>query len=291
MDATTELDPVPQRTWVNKLVSLFLQTPKDRKELRSMLSEAASRELIDAESLHMIEGVMNVSQMRVCDIMIPRSQISFLSLGESSMRLLTQILESGHSRFPVFSENKDDIVGILHAKDLLKHYARQQDKPFLLAEDMLRRALFVPESMRLDSLLKEFKTTRNHIAIVVDEYGSVSGLVTFEDILEEIVGDIEDEFDEVEVNYIEKLDDTRYAVNALILIEDFNTFFGTNYDDGDMDTIGGFVTHQLGYVPEQDECLTIDHLELTVSHADARHIESLIVRVLPEEVISDVDED
>jgi magnesium and cobalt transporter len=285
MNAPHPADPA-HKSWVDKLVNLFLQTPKDRKELRAMLTDAASRQLIDGESLHMIEGVMNVSQMQVRDVMMPRAQISFVTLGDSSEGLLEQILESGHSRFPVYEETKDDVVGILHTKDLLKHYAnhgKNGTQAFTLAQDMLRKAMFVPESMRLDTLLKEFKGTRNHLAIVIDEYGTVSGMITLEDILEEIVGNIEDEFDIAHTDYVEKLSDTHYAVNALATIEEFNQSFNTHYDDEQVDTIGGFITHQLGYVPEQGEIIKVENLEFTVSHANQRHIESLIVRIIPNE--------
>src|SRR3982074_1349623 len=221
-----------------RLASLLLREPEDRDQLVALLHSAFERRLLDAEALSMIEGVLQGSETQVRDVMIPRSQMDVLDVGESPEKFLPFVIEKAHSRFPVFEDNRDNVIGILLAKDLLRFYAEEQFN----VREMLRPAVFVPEAKRLNVLLKEFRANRNHIAIVVDEYGGVSGLVTIEDVIEQIVGDIEDEydFDETEDNILADRSG-RYRVKAGTEIDDFNNHFGTNFSDDDHDTVGGLV--------------------------------------------------
>src|SRR3954463_169018 len=223
---------------LERLSSLLLREPEDREQLVELLHSAFERRLLDAEALSMIEGVLQVSETQVRDVMIPRSQMDMLDVAESPEKFIPFVIETAHSRFPVFEDNRDNVIGILLAKDLLRFYAEEEFE----IREMLRPAVFVPESKRLNVLLKEFRANRNHIAIVVDEYGGVSGLVTIEDVLEQIVGDIEDEydFDESEDNIIPEAGG-RYRVKAQTEIEDFNAQFGTDFSDDDFDTVGGLV--------------------------------------------------
>jgi magnesium and cobalt transporter len=263
-----------------RLAALLTREPESRDELREQLRAAFDRKLIDADALAMIEGVLSVSESTVRDIVIPRAQMDCVSIDDAPSEFMPLVLETNHSRFPVIGENKDDVIGILLAKELLNYYA---DPAAFNLRDRLRPAVFVPESKRLNVLLREFRANRNHIAIVVDEYGGVSGLVTIEDVLEQIVGDIEDEydFDESEDNIIAE-GNGRFRVKAQTEIDDFNAQFGTSYDDDDVDTVGGVVLRAFGRLPKRGETVVIDGLRFRVVRADSRRIHTLNVeRVAP----------
>lgn len=263
--------------WLDKIVQSFTGEPKNKEELVDVITEAQQREVIDPETKEMLEGVMEVSEMRVRDIMIPRAQMITIDVDESVEQFLPIMLESAHSRFPVISEDKDHIEGILLAKDLLE-YAFVPGKEFKL-KDVLRPAVIVPESKRVDTLLKEFRQERYHMAIVVDEYGGVSGLVTIEDILELIVGEIEDEHDaeEAESEDIRPLNKYTYSVKALTPIEDFNKFFESSYDEEEADTIGGIVLKAFGHMPMTDEEIAINGIHFKITSSDKRRLVQLKV--------------
>jgi magnesium and cobalt transporter len=269
-----------------RLTALLTREPENRDELREQLRGAFERKLIDADALAMIEGVLSVSESTVRDIVIPRAQMDCVSIDDDPPEFIPLVLETRHSRFPVIGESKDDVIGILLAKELLNYYA---DPESFNLRDRLRPAVFVPESKRLNVLLREFRANRNHIAIVVDEYGGVSGLVTIEDVLEQIVGDIEDEydFDESEDNIIAE-GNGRFRVKAQTEIDDFNSQFGTTFDDDDVDTVGGIVLRAFGRLPKRGETVVIDGLRFRVARADSRRIHTLNVeRVAPAAASSD----
>jgi magnesium and cobalt transporter len=234
---------------------------------------------MDADSLAMIEGVLQVSEMQVRDIMIPRSQMDVIDITDPPEVFIPYVIETAHSRFPVIEDNKNDVIGILLAKDLLRYYAGEEFD----VRDMLRPAVFIPEAKRLNVLLKEFRSNRNHIAIVVDEYGGVAGMVTIEDVLEQIVGDIEDEYDydEDEDNII-KNTDGKYRVKALTEIADFNEIIGTSLSEEEFSTIGGLVVNKFGHLPKRDDEITFSRLHVKVLRADSRRLHSILVEVLPE---------
>jgi magnesium and cobalt transporter len=259
---------------LERLSSLLLREPEDRDQLVELLHHAFERKLLDAEALSMIEGVLQVSETQVRDVMIPRSQMDMIDVAESPARFIPFVIETAHSRFPVFEDNRDNVIGILLAKDLLRFYAEEE----FSVRDMLRPAVFVPEAKRLNVLLKEFRANRNHIAIVVDEYGGVSGLVTIEDVIEQIVGDIEDEydFDETEDNILADRSG-RFRVKAVTEIGDFNERFGTNFSDEDYDTVGGLVVGRFGRLPKRGESINIDGFNFQVLRADSRKVHSLLV--------------
>ncbi len=267
-------DDANRSGWFRRLVGAG--EPRDRAELVEELREASARGLIDADALAMIEGVLGVSDLQVRDIMVPRSQMVVLEREAPLDELLPAIVESGHSRFPVIGEDRDQVVGLLLAKDLLRYFGEADRADFEIRE-LLRPAVFVPESKRLNVLLKEFRVSRNHMAIVVDEYGGVSGLVTIEDVIEEIVGEIADEYDIEEDQTIRREGDRQFAVHALARIEDFNEYFGTRFGDEEFDTIGGLVMHQFGRLPRRGETVNIDGLEFRVLRADRRRIDLLRV--------------
>jgi magnesium and cobalt transporter len=260
--------------WLERLGALLLREPEDREQLIELLHSAYERNLLDADALGMIEGVMQVSEMQAREIMIPRSQMDVIDINAPPEKFIPFVIETAHSRFPVVDENKDDVIGILLAKDLLRYYAGEEFN----IRDMLRPAVFIPESKRLNVLLKEFRSNRNHIAIVVDEYGGVAGLLTIEDVLEQIVGEIEDEydFDEAEDNIIRDRSG-RYRVKALTEIADFNEMLGTHFGDEDYDTVGGLVISKFGRVPKRGEQVAIDGLKFQVLRADSRRLHTLLV--------------
>jgi magnesium and cobalt transporter len=251
-----------------------LREPEDRDQLVELLHSAFERKLLDAEALSMIEGVLQVSETQVRDVMIPRSQMDMIDVAESPAAFIPFVIETAHSRFPVFEDNRDNVIGILLAKDLLRFYAEEEFN----VRDMLRPAVFVPEAKRLNVLLKEFRANRNHIAIVVDEYGGVAGLVTIEDVIEQIVGDIEDEydFDETEDNILVDRSG-RYRVKAITEIADFNARFGTSFSDEDYNTVGGLVVARFGRLPKRGESIVIDGFTFQVLRADSRKVHSLLV--------------
>ena len=268
------MDPSSRPGIIERLTALLLREPEDREQLIELLHGAFERHLMDAEALSIIEGALAVSDMVVRDIMVPRAQMDVIDINTSFESIVQIVLETTHSRFPAIGENKDDVIGILLAKDLLRYFA---GKAFDL-RDSLRPAIFVPESKRLNVLLREFRASRNHMALVVDEYGGVAGLVTIEDVLEQIVGDIEDEydFDETADNIV--LDNAgRFRVKAITEIKDFNAAFSTSFPDENYDTIGGLVTGHLGHMPKRNEVVVIEGIRMQVLRADSRRIHTLLV--------------
>lgn len=261
---------------------LFQQEPKNREDLVEVIRDSAENELIDSDTKEMIEGVMEISELRVRDIMIPRPQIVFIDADQPLDACVDIIIDSAHSRFPVIRDGKDTIEGILLAKDLLK-YLRSDSQPFEMAE-ILRPAVIVPESKRVDRMLKEFRSERFHMAVVVDEFGAVSGLVTIEDILEQIVGDIEDEFDEAEIEPIRQLSQHSYAVLALTDIERFNQQFAIDFDDEEVDTVGGLVMQAFGHLPKRGEEIELGGMAFKVTSADSRRLIQLRVTVSDEQL-------
>ncbi len=260
---------------LERLSALILREPQDRDSLTRLLRSAYRRNLLDADALSIIEGALAVSEMQVRDIMIPRAQMDVIDIHSRVEDFIPQVISTAHSRFPVIDQNRDDVIGVLLAKDLLRHYAGEEE---FNVREMLRPAVFIPESKRLNVLLREFRASRNHMAIVVDEYGGVAGLVTIEDVLEQIVGDIEDEydFDEASDNILAE-PGGRWRVKALTQIADFNATFGTGFSDEEHDTVGGLVINQLGRLPKRGETLTIDGLRFQVLRADSRRVYTLIV--------------
>jgi len=262
------------KTWLERLGRAFGADPRSREDLIDLLREAAAGGLIEAETLAMIEGAFEVDELQVRDAMIPRSQMVVIHQGDTLDEILPLIIESGHSRFPVVGEDKDEIKGILLAKDLLRLV---QPDSNLKLPDLVREPVIIPESKRLNILLREFRLSRNHMAIVVDEYGGVAGLITIEDVLEEIVGEIDDEHDAETVEDIRKIDQGRYLVQALTLIEDFNEAFGTEFPDDEFDTIGGLVVAEFGYVPEVGEAVELGGWRFEVAAADDRRLHAMEV--------------
>ena len=262
------------RSWLERLSFALLGEPKDREQLVELLRDAQQRNLLDPDALAMIEGVLQVAEMQVRDIMVPRAQMVAVERDAQLDTILPVVTESAHSRFPVIGENRDEVVGILLAKDLLAYCGPDGVKDFSV-RDILRPAVFIPESKRLNVLLKEFRASRNHMAIVVDEYGGVAGLVTIEDVLEQIVGEIVDEHDIEEDAYIKKHNDNVYAVKALTPIEEFNSYFSSSFSDAEFDTIGGLVMHRFGRLPRRGEVISIDRFRFKVLNADSRRIHLL----------------
>ncbi len=265
-------------SWWRKFTQRLAGGPRSREDLLELLAGACEDGLIDTDAAEMVRGVFETSELQVRDIMIPRAQIIVIESDWELPRILAEALDSGHSRFPVIGDSRDEVLGILLAKDLLKFSVVGQGAapPFELAQH-LRPAVFVPESKRVNVLLKDFKRERNHMAVVADEYGGVAGLVTIEDVLETIVGDIDDEYDEAEGAHILKLDERRYMVNALTPIEDFNEYFSARFSDEDFDTVGGLVMHGLGHMPRRGESLRMERFQFNVQRADSRRIQQLQV--------------
>ncbi|MBL4799786.1 MAG: CBS domain-containing protein [Oleispira sp.] len=260
------------KSWLDKLSTLFSDDPNDRQDLKDILREAAERNVVDSETLSTLEGALQISDMQVRDIMVPRSQMVYIKAEHSIKEFLPSVIESAHSRFPVIGEDKDEVLGVLLAKDLLPLILNEQREDFNIT-DILRSATFVPESKRLNILLKEFRATRNHMAIVADEFGGIAGIVTIEDVLEQIVGDIEDEHDQDDDDsFIKKLDHDVRMVKALTPVEDFNEHFNTKFDEKEFDTIAGIVVQHFGRVPECDEAITINKWRFKIVNGNARRI-------------------
>ena len=268
----------PKRSLLERLSALLMREPEDRGELLNVLHAAYEKNLLDADALSMIEGVMQVSEMQVRDIMVPRAQMDLIDIVDTPDRFIPHVIATAHSRFPVIDRDRDDVIGILLAKDLLRYYAGEEE---FNVRDMLRPAVFVPESKRLNVLLREFRANRNHMAIVVDEYGGVAGLVTIEDVLEQIVGEIEDEYDldETEDNILPE-GPNRWRVKAPTEIAAFNETTGTAFPDADFDTVGGLVLHGFGRLPKRGESVIIEGLRFTVLRADSRRLHLLSVQKL-----------
>ncbi len=265
--------------FLERLSRAFQAEPRDRVELKEVLNESLQRGVLDPDSLAMMEGALEVAETQVRDVMVPRSHMVVVHRDMPLDEFLPRILESGHSRFPVIGEDRDEVEGVLLAKDLLRFFA-ENGRPFELGEH-IRPALVVPESKRLNLLLRDFRLSRNHLAIVVDEYGGVSGLITMEDVLEEIVGEIDDEHDEEEAAPVITLGENRYRVNALTPIEEFNEVFHCQLPDEEFDTVGGLLLAEFGRVPEDGESMVLaDRFEFKVTDSDARRIISTEMNVL-----------
>jgi len=271
---TTQDKEKPPSWWKSIFSKPTERIISTRTDLINEIRLAESKGLIEAEELGMIEGVMQVDRLQARDIMIPRSQIKFIHRDSSFGEILKQVLKSGHSRYPVIDDNKDDVEGILHAKDLLQYINNQEQ---FAISDILRPPLHAPETQPVDELLTQFKEHRNHLAVVVDEYGGISGVVTIEDVLETIVGEIDDEHDVDEKPTIQERSDGIYVVNALTPVDEFNSFFKANEDTEPFDTIGGLITHRMGKIPHQAEQLTTADFKFTVLTSDGRRIQSLEV--------------
>jgi len=272
----------PKRSLLERLSALLLRAPEDREQLLSLLRTSHERELLDDDALSRIEGVLQVAELSTRDIMVPRSQIKLIDISQPSREFLPHVIATAHSRFPVFEGDRDNIIGILHAKDLLRLFA--DDPPGVKA--LVRPAMFIPESKRLNVLLRDFRANRQHIAIVVDEYGGVAGLVTIEDVLEQIVGEIEDEFDfDEDADHIVAVEPgtngPRYRVRAIAEIGAFNERFGTRFPNDDFDTVGGLVTEHFGRVPRRGDTAMLDGLRFEVLRADPRQVHLLMVEPQP----------
>lgn len=264
------MDESHKPTLLERLSAFLLREPEDREQLLVLLHSAHEKNLLDADGLAMIEGVLQVSDMQARDIMVPRAQMDVIDANEPPDRFIPLVIETAHSRFPVIGDSKDDVIGILLAKDLLRYYAGEEE---FNVREMLRPAVFIPESKPLNVLLKEFRKNRNHIAIVVDEYGGVAGLITIEDVLEQIVGDIEDEydFDEDEDNIVQEKRGI-YRVKAQTEIADFNAAFDTTFSDEEFDTVSGLILNRFGRVPKRGEQIAIEPLNFRILRADSRRI-------------------
>jgi magnesium and cobalt transporter len=258
-----------------------LAGPKDRAQLIEMLRDSAVRGLIEAEALSMLEGVLEVADLQVRDIMVPHNQMTCVRSNDPAQRILSIAIESGHSRFPVLDAETDTVVGLLLAKDLLKLFAVSRSEGFNL-RDWMRKPFFVPESKRVNVLLKELRVGRNHMAIAVDEYGSVAGLVTIEDVIEQIVGEIDDEYDIEDEQNIRSEAERQFLVRGRTRIGEFNEYFGSEFSDASIDTVAGLVTQQFGRLPRRGEAVELEGFEFRVMRADRRHVEAVRVTVPPQ---------
>ncbi|MBL4744067.1 MAG: CBS domain-containing protein [Cycloclasticus sp.] len=268
-----------KRSWIERLGQALMGEPKDREDLVKLMRDAEKRQLLGQDALAMIEGVLQVSELQVRDIMIPRSSIVFIPRDVELSDVYAPIIESAHSRFPVLDEDTSQVVGILLAKDLLSYVMVNKSVKFDV-KDVIRPAIFVPESKRLNVMLHEFRANRNHMAIVIDEYGSVAGLITIEDVLEQIVGEIEDEHDYEEEAFILQRSDDQYNIKALTDVDDFNEYFNTRFKDDDVDTVGGMVVKSFGHVPKSGETTQIDQFLFEVLRADNRRVHLLRMTIL-----------
>jgi len=274
-------DQIASKSWLERLSQALGSEPSSRSELIDLLRASQERELIDADALKIIEGALTVADKQVREIMIPRSQVVFIKAEQKPSEFLPVVIGSGHSRFPVIGEGEDEILGILLAKDLLPLALNDRENSFQL-KSSLRSHASIPESKRLDVLLQEFRAARNHLAVVYDEYGGVSGIVTIEDVLEQIVGDIEDEYDFEEKGSINEHNDGTYSVRALTDIEDFNEYFDTSLSTEEFETVGGVVTHAFGHLPSRGEEVQIDKFCFKVLNADGRRVHLFKVFRVPE---------
>lgn len=271
--------PIEKRSWLERLSHAFSGEPESREDLIEILRDARENGILSSDTLKMLEGALSVSEHQVSDIMVPRSQMVSLPVGAEFIELMKMVVESGHSRFPVHGDDKDDILGILLAKDLLRGIVADGGPGNI--RELLRPVVLIPESKRLNVLLKEFRQSRNHMAIVVDEHGGVAGIVTIEDVLEQIVGEIDDEHDDAadEAKMIASQSDGQFLVDALTPIADFNDQFGADFLDDEYDTIGGFVTDAIGHLPEAGEELSVGRFHFRVGRADQRRVHSFVVSI------------
>ena len=274
-----DINPVNKLGFFERLSSMLLRKPEDREQLMELLHSAYERNLLDADALSITEGALAASEISVSDVMVPRSQMEVIDIDDPQSEIIAQVNRTAHSRFPVIDGDRDNVIGLLLAKDLLR---LQTDVKFNL-RDWLRPAVFIPESKRLNMLLREFRVSHNHMAVVVDEYASVCGLITIEDVLEQIVGDIEDEYDFDEADDNIRLDHAgRYRVKAQTGIEDFNEHFGTNFSDEECNTVGGLIMNHLGVVPKRGESIEFGGFLFQVLRADSRRLYTLLVSPLPD---------
>jgi magnesium and cobalt transporter len=271
------------RPWYDRLALLVSREPKDREDLVQLLRDAEKRNLFDHQALAMIEGALQVSDMQVRDIMIPRSEMVVVERDKSPESFVDTVVNSGHSRFPVIGESRDEVAGILLAKDLLAYFAQSAER--FSMRDAVRPAVFVPESKRLNVLLADFRASRNHMALVVDEYSGISGLVTIEDVLEQIVGEIDDEHDTDDERFIKQLRSGEFIVKARTPIDDFNEYFDTALDAQEFDTVGGVIVKAFGYLPERNETCAVAQMRFTVLRADQRRVHLLRVAPVDEGVV------
>ncbi len=268
------------RSWFERLSAWLIREPQDREQLIDVLRDAEERHLLSAEHLTMIESILQVSEMQVREIMVPKSQMAVIKDNQSFDEILPSVVESGHSRFPVVDHLSEDVIGILLAKDILKFSFIKGPQETFKVRERMRPAVFIPQSKRLDILLREFRINRHHMAIVIDEYGYVAGLVTIEDVLEQIVGDIEDEYDVGGDEHIKKHEDGSYTVKASAPIEEFNTYFHSKLNTEDFDTIGGLVLKAFGHLPKRGETIKFKNFQFKVLHSDQRRIYLLEVRLV-----------
>ncbi len=274
-------EDAPLSGWWRRVTQRLAGGPRTRSDLLELLRDARDAELIDSDAMSMFEGIVQTTEMHVRDVMVPRAQMVIVEADWQLEQIFHVVIDSGHSRFPVIGESKDEVVGILLAKDLLKFSssAPDLDSGSFQLQRLLRPAGFVPESKRLNVLLKEFRRSRNHMALVVDEYGGIAGLITIEDVLEQIVGEIDDEYDEAEGARILKQDERRYLVSALATVEEFNAYFGTQFPTDEFDTIGGYVLHVFGHMPRRGESVRIERFAFNVQRADTRRVHQFLVTV------------
>ncbi len=268
------------RSWIDKIAQFFSDEPTDTKSLLELLRNAEQDQLLDADALSIIEGALQVSSMQVRDIMIPHSQVVTVPSKLPIDDIIKLVTKASHSRYPVVGDNVDNVMGILLAKDLLPS-ALKKNTSKLSIKDIVRPATFFPESKRLNVLLKEFRETRQHMAIVIDEYGSVCGAVTIEDVLEQIVGEIEDEYDVDDDSYIKKFDEENHIVKAITPVDEFNDYFKSDFSDQEFTTVGGLVLQQFGHIPERDEAINIGDFLFTVLNADSRQIKLIKITATP----------
>ena len=266
-----------QKGWMGRLSHFLTGGPKNRQDLLGFLKEAQQKKLMDSEAMSMIEGVLQVSEIRVREVMVPRSQMVVFGKDQTLTEVFPLVVTTAHSRFPVIKEDRSEVVGILLAKDLLKHI---KDTESLKVDDIMRPARYIPESKRLNVLLREFRTNRNHMAIVVDEYGMTAGLVTIEDVLEQIVGEIEDEHDMDEDPFILKHGENEFTIKAITPIDEFNEYFSTQLEDVEFDTIGGFIVSQLEKMPQKGEKVKYENFSFEVLSADSRRVEMLKLKII-----------
>ncbi len=275
-DEVANSNKPPQKSWLERIGQIMGSEPQDREDLIGILREAEENHLVDKYALKMLEGVLQVSEQRARDVMVPRKKMIVLKKDAALEDIYHTVIEFGHSRFPVISEDKSEVVGVLLAKDLLGHAL---DRKNIKVEELMRSVTVVPESKRLNVLLKEFRENRSHMAIVVDEYGAVAGIITIEDVLEQIVGEIEDEHDYADEEYITKRNDKEYIVQALTPIEDFNEYFSTDFDNEEFDTVGGFIVGRLEHMPKKGEKVEEGQFRFEVLRADGRCVHLLKLKI------------
>jgi len=275
-DEVADSNKPPQKSWIERIGQIMGSEPQDREDLLGILREAEEKHLVDKYALKMLEGVLQVSEQRARDVMVPRKKMIVLKKDASLEDIYSTVIEFGHSRFPVISEDKSEVVGVLLAKDLLGHALARKN---IKVEELMRAATVVPESKRLNVLLKEFRANRSHMAIVVDEYGAVAGIVTIEDVLEQIVGEIEDEHDYADEEYITQRNEKEFIVQALTPLEDFNEYFSTDFDNEEFDTVGGFIVGRLEHMPKKGEKVEEGKFRFEVLRADGRRVHLLKLKI------------